>query len=684
MLPALYGATTFLSAFLIFIVQPMLGKKILPWFGGTSAVWNTVMLFFITVLIAGYAYAFGVTKRSSDTSMHIHKILCLVFAFLFIFGWLVYGETPIAPAFSLLGVIQNPVLSILAMLLFGIGLPYAFLGSTSTLLQSWWSTTFGTAPYRLYSLSNFGSLLGLLAYPFVVEPLFTTNTQLTLWSLGFLLTLGLLALISLQQSSRTASSEETLAHISPPVSRLGTRLSWFLLAALPSALLLSATERITTSIAPVPFLWLLPLGAYLCAFIIAWLGWRKWPLPFISIVFMWSAFVILVLEKQVLTALDMASVIVLSTIVLFLSSFLCAHFLYQTRPHESGLPAFYLMIALGGAFGALLVSVVAPLIFTNYAEFPILFGLSLILGAWELLKGLADSVRERRFLFGSLFLFFLLFGVALSNASSPGLYAHRNFYGTLLITTGDAGYGAYKVLSNGSIRHGTQFIDAKMSKLPTTYYTEESGVGLAIDSQRKKKKNLRIGVVGLGTGTLATYCKKGDAFTFYDINPAVIEVARTQFSYLAICPQAEVKEGDARLTLEKEREDKEERYDLLAVDAFSDDAIPVHLLTKEAVELYRARVREDGIIALHISNRYLDLAQIVASISKATGLFAVEVTAKGDKYPDRSTTSDWVLLASDEAILTKPKLSETQTSLDGREGRLWTDQYSNLFGVLKL
>ena len=680
----LYGSTIFLSAYLVFVIQPMLGKKILPWFGGTSGVWNTVMLFFITTLIAGYAYAYFLSRLLPAAQKRVHRIVSLCTIALFIVLWLALGDSPITPSVALVHSSAYPVLSILFMLLLCIGIPYAFLSSTSTLLQAWFTAETGTAPYRLYSVSNVGSLLGVLSYPFVIEPLLTVRAQLILWSIGFLAVLSLLILISLRK--KTAQTNTQSENGPRPHQSYRTYLRWFLLGAIPSALLLAATERITTSIAPVPFLWLVPLGAYLVAFVIAWLGLRRIDAKLVSLVLLWSAFMMLIVDKQSLSGLTMIATVLLIVFVLFLFCFLYAHILYRSRPEPQGLSAFYLMIALGGAFGALLISVVAPLLFRDYAEFSLLFSLAALLPLWEIFKGLARTKRQIVSLTCALALFLLMFGTALVSHKDPTiLFAFRNFYGTLAIRsiTGEDGE-TFLALSNGGIRHGTQFLDAQKSKLPTTYYTEETGVGLVLEALQKKHEALTVGVVGLGTGTLAAYCRPSDRYTFYDINPAVVAIAKGWFSYLSFCKESIVTLGDARLSLEEEHRQGSPLFDLLVLDAFSDDAIPVHLLTKEALELYLDRTKINGVIALHISNRYLDLAPVIAATAEGLGLQRVLIHASAERFPERTSTSIWVLLSREEALFATPTIAEAKSPLEKGHARGWTDQFSNLFYALKI
>ena len=668
----IYAATIFLSSFLLFLVQPLIARLILPWFGGSAAVWTTCMLFFQVLLLAGYAYAHFLERFVQRGRLQplIHTVLLLAAVALL----------PIAPsdAWKPAGD-DEPISRILLLLGATVGLPYFLVASTSPLLQAWFARARpGEDPYRLFAISNLASLVALLGYPFVVEPFLAAGQQVQAWSwlfAGFALLCALVAW-------RTPIGEPTVLE-SADASAMSrtTVVLWLALSATGSVLLLAVTNHLTQNVAAVPLLWLLPLTLYLASFIIAFDGrnWYRpqllWPLVLASL----GAMAWLVADTDY--HFDLAVQLGVFLPGLFLACLFCHGELYRMRPAPRHLTAFYLIVSAGGALGGLLVAVVAPIAFNAYYE----LGIGLVVVG--LLAALRFAALGRIPGFVSLA---VLLG-ATAAAAYDGLrhyedvrLSERGFYGVLRVkeygSPGDPGH--LRRLVHGAIMHGEQYMDDARRSIPTTYYTETSGIAAAIESRGQRP--LRVGVVGLGTGTIAAYGKKGDVYRFYDVDPRVMDIARNEFTYLADShAEIELALGDARLTLEREAP---QRFDVLAVDAFSSDAIPVHLITREALGVYLRHVRPDGIVAFHVSNRFLDLIPVVARLAKENGAHAVLVNDDPDDEDDSlRSRSDWVLVSRDAATLKQPAIVDAgaKPAEDRPEWRTWTDDYSNLVQILK-
>jgi SAM-dependent methyltransferase/MFS family permease len=663
----IYAATIFLSSFLLFLVQPLIARLVLPWFGGSAAVWTTCMLFFQVVLLAGYAYAHWVASKRLYKLIHSALLLAAVLTL------------PIAPAESWkpLGT-EEPVSHILLLLAVAVGLPYFLLASTSPLLQAWYARARPHGdPYRLFAVSNLASLAALIGYPFAVEPVLTASQQVSIWSWLFAAFAALCAVVAWLTPAATEKAEavEEAEEKQQPV------WLWLALAATGSALLLAVTNHLTQNVASVPLLWLAPLTLYLLTFIIAFEG-RGWYRPaLLWIVFLaWlAAMGWLLVDAEHRFDLPVQLAVYLPG--LFLACLFCHGELYRLRPPPRQLTFFYLMVSAGGALGGLLVAVVAPLVFDGYYE----LGLGLV--AVAVLAALRFRALGRVPRYASLA---LLLGVVACAAYEAFHHyedvrvATRSFYGVLRVKEfGEPGAQTHlRRLVHGAIMHGEQYMHDDLRRNTTTYYQPTSGIGAAILSRQDRP--LRVGVVGLGTGTLAAYGRPGDVFRFYDIDPGVVRIARSEFTYLGDSRASiEISLGDARLALERE---PPQQFDVLAVDAFSSDAIPVHLITREALGAYLRHVRPDGIVAFHLSNRFLDLVPVAARLAKEHGLHAYLVRDDPDDEDEtgRSKT-DWVLIARDEAVLKRPVLVEAgaEPAEDQPAWRTWTDDYSNLFQILK-
>lgn len=668
----LYAITIFLSSFLLFLVQPLIARLILPWFGGTAAVWTTCMLFFQCILLAGYAYAHATSAKLGPKGQAIlHTILLAAAA----------ATLPILPdpSWKPEGG-GEPISRILLLLTATVGLPYLLISSTSPLVQAWFSRARpGANPYRLFAVSNFASLLALVGYPLFVEPNLTNGQQVYGWSWMFA---GFAVLCSALAWTAAKAQPGALADASPVVADApaprGRQIAlWLALSATGSVILLAVTNHITQNIAAIPLLWLAPLTLYLLTFILCFEGqglYRQawwWPVVLAAV----GAMAWLLVEPD--HQFDLYVQLGVFLTGLFIACMFCHGELYRLRPANRHLTAFYLWVSVGGALGGLFVAVVAPLAFKAYYE------LGIGLAACALLAAIVYRSLNRIALGASLVLLLGTTGAVTYDAIKFQDYARltvRNFYGVLRVkeygTEGEEDH--LRRLLHGTIMHGEQYMNGSKRQELTSYYQVTSGIGKAIASKQAGGP-IRVGVVGLGTGTLAGYGRKGDFYKFYDINPAVVTIARSDFKYLGDSEaKIEVALGDARLTLER---DAPEKFDVLAVDAFSSDSIPVHLITREALAVYLRHMKPGGIIAFHVSNRFLNLGPVVGQLAKVSGAHAVNVYEKGEE--DR-TQSDWVLVSLDRKALEDKVIKDVSEPVEERPlWRLWTDDYNNLVQILK-
>jgi hypothetical protein len=652
-----------------------MAKQILPWFGGSANVWTTCLVFFQTTLLLGYAYADLVVRRaSSRTQVRVHVLLlalsCIVL--------------PIVPGaqWKPLGT-ESPSLLILALLTATIGLPYFLLSTTSPLVQAWFSRSFpGKNPYRLFALSNLASMLALLGYPIGLEPWVTTRFQSYGWSVAYVV-FALLCAACGWFSLRAASLQEPMrrqdASVPDDVPPTGTRqLLWATLAATGSFLLLAITNHLCQNISSIPLLWVVPLSIYLLTFILCFDG-RGWYRPELFASMLAAALGVMawtLADRNLTHKLELQ--IGVFCVGLFLACMFCHGELARLKPAPRYLTRFYLMVSAGGALGSALVGLVAPLVLPAYFE--LAFGLAACAAL------LAFQVRRRHPVFVALAIVAVLFTVGagawqVHDFFDGTLLATRNFYGVLRVQLyGDADTNRHRSLMHGTILHGSQYLQPDLARRPTTYYTQTSGVGRALESMHPTTRPLKVGVIGLGAGTLATYGSKGDIYRFYDINPAVIVIANRDFTYLKDSEAIiQTPLGDARLNLEREAP---QGFDLLAIDAFSSDSIPVHLLTNEALTVYVKHMKPGGIIAFHLTNRFLDLIPVVRQLADAQHLFSVLVADEGDEGV--ASRSDWVLLSDREASLQVPQIADAASVVPAREElRLWTDDFNNIIQIIK-
>lgn len=763
----LFGITIFLSAFLLFQVQFIIGKQLLPWFGGAPAVWSACQVFFQSALLAGYAYAHAVTRASRPRRQAIIHVSLLALACAWLAVTAVTNGVPLLPGPHFKpDPAADPVQQLLGALLASVGLPFVVLAANAPLVQSWHARAGRPLDqtYRLYALSNAGSLLGLLTYPFGFERVFTLSAQAWVWS-GLFVAFGIACALVARRTMRAAS----VAPVPSPGAAIPqpedepetwrrapswpTLLLWGLLPCAASLMLVATTNQLCQDVAVVPFLWMLPLALYLATFMISFDRPRWYSRGIIAPAALVSGAAIYVARHTATTPVAMQMVVFGLFIFLFC---LIAHGeLARLRPKRAHLTLYYLVIATGGALGAAAVSLIAPAVFSDFWEFhggiaagwlifamawwrdrtspffrgaPAQYAVFVAIVAYALLAaGLAQIPSARVSVehdvvpwFAGILAINLTIIVALLTwyrpvaawAGWPRLFAAltcaafatsvygtwrdrsashlvvgRNFYGVvrLRLYINDSNQLVLQ-LKNGNINHGAQLRDATLRRTPTTYYAPHSGVGLAIEALRERRatRPLHVGVLGLGTGTLAAYAQSGDSFRFYEINPLVIRLSKGDppiFTFVSDSrAEVTVAPGDARLSLEQElRTEAVPPFDLLALDVFSSDAIPVHLMTLEAFEIYRARLRDpDGILAVHTSNRFLDLEPVVAALARRLGLHATMVEDIGGD--PGATPSSWILVTRDASVLA-PILGASTRPLRADEV-LFTDQYSNLFSIL--
>ena len=707
-----FYAVVALSAFLLFLVQPLIAKQILPWFGGSSAVWTTCMLFFQGALLLGYAYA-DVTPRALGTKRQ--PMLHIVVALLALSVLPILAPESWKPVGG-----EEPISRILMLLAVTIGLPYVLLSTTSPLIQSYFARLHpGSDPYRLFALSNAASLIALVAYPLVIEPFVGTRMQAIGWSVLF--AVFVLLLVSLAwRVSRTSRAEvqstpveaaTSTPHPSPlpqgergsvsdfatvaanAVTNAGTnvdtkldtvtQLRWIALSAAGSMLLLAVSNHITQNVASVPLLWILPLTLYLLTFILTFdgTGWYKRP------IFAGPFFVLVIGMCYLLVEKDFQFDLVIQTSVfcvgLFVVCMVCHGELVLSKPAPQNLTRFYLLVSIGGALGALVVSVAAPLLFSTYVETPLALLVAALLfipvahATHPFLRWVAVALAIGAVGTGAWFV---------KQEHNNAVEVTRNFYGVLKVKSYDDPKNEdYLVrLVHGAILHGEQYPNEKWRRLPTTYYTPTSGFGRAVNLQREvspiTNNSQRIGMIGLGVGTVAAYCREGDICRIYEINAEVERLARKHFTYLADSKgKVNVILGDARLSLEREASNQ---FNVLAVDAFSGDSIPMHLITQEAVRAFMGQVSGNGILAYHVSNRFLNLAPVLAEIAAKEKLVGVVVEDPAQKDNSLHSSSTWVLLARNAEAL--KGIGEAGLTLERSAGApLWTDDFNNLWSVVK-
>ena len=725
----LFGVTIFISSALLFSVQPMIAKMLLPLLGGTPAVWNTCMLFFQAVLLAGYAYALLVSRWPLRRQLVV-QLAVLAVAFI---------SLPIRLSSSWVNSVpptEDPSLWLLFCLAASVGLPFFIISSNSPLLQKWFSRTATDSakdPYFLYAASNAGSLLALLAYPVVLEPYFTLRMQSRIWTVLYALLVLLIALHCLvlfrNRDQKTVENKSVLPDEKLTVRR---RLRWLLLAFAPSSLMLGVTNYITTDVASVPLLWIIPLALYLLTMIFAFSRRKFFSARFGDLVVPAATIFLLMLYLADSSGRGSRILILLHLGYFFLAALMCHSQLAEDRPGPQHLAQFYVWLSLGGVLGGIFNAIVAPMLFHAVIEYPLAILLSCLLLPG--LKAGLSGVKERRFDFafpaligastaglgwfahnvlpikmsGSVFVVALplfvayplrkrplrfalsLGAVVLAAALVTGvgrttLHAERNFFGVLRVLS-DRDRDLHSLL-HGSTIHGRQNATPDRRCEALSYYHREGPLGriFAQFQSVRTTTTANVAIIGLGTGATISYARPSEKWTFYEINPAVVSIATSSryFRYLSDCAAAPVEMvlGDARLKL---RNAPDQSYDLLVLDAFSSDAIPVHLMTSQALDLYLSKLAPDGLLVFHISNRNLDLTGVVADLAKTRQLSGLSMLDLTPTQPNGKDPSHWVVLARNSASFGALANDKDATPLvsSGTED-VWTDDFSNILSVFK-
>lgn len=734
-----FALTIFTGAFLLFQVQPLIGKYILPWFGGSPGVWTTCMLFFQLLLLGGYGYAHALGRFKPRTQVIVHLVLLVA----------ALATLPVTPSDSWKPTTsEDPTLRILALLAVSLGLPYLVISATGPLMQEWFRRTSpGVSPYRLYALSNVGSLLALVSYPFFFEITLTRREQAQFWSWGMALYALCCAVCALKlwkhvpATGATAEAKSDDAAATPPT--FTQRALWLCLPASASILLLAVTNKMCLDVAPTPFLWVVPLALYLLTFIISFDS-PRWYSRFYYTIALAGAMVAAAYALIQGPDLGIVAQIVIYSSALFVGCMISHGELYQLRPHPKYLTSFYLMIAAGGAVGGLFVALVAPAIFNNYYETHLSLILCVLLllvislrgkaamtpGRWRLLfltlaavglYGLTTKYHWGYAVGGAVVvaayagwlslrgekapwhastcslmavgLFVLSFALVKQarDAARDALVTARNFYGVLSVFEyeKDRPDSHYYLLLHGRITHGLQFAAESRARQITSYFGPRSGLGLTLKNF-PRQHGQRVGLLGLGVGTVAGYGKKDDYYRIYEINPQVEDIARKPFSYIT---KSEAKidliMGDGRLSMENE---PPQNFDILIMDAFSSDAVPVHLLTREAFEIYGKHLKPDGVILVNISNRYLNLRPVIDNAAREFGYRAHHISSEDGETDEDSDGGAWWLYGSSWMVLSKnaqfmddPQMLSAASPPEANPKKipLWTDDYASMFAILQ-
>jgi hypothetical protein len=680
-----FRLATFSGAFLLFQVQPLAGKYVLPWFGGGPGVWTACMLFFQVLLLAGYAYAHllsRLVRPGTQAVVHVALVLAALFTMPITPGEHWKPATP-----------DHPVSRILLLLTVSLGLPYFVLSATSPLMQAWFSRVRpGVSPYRLYALSNAGSLLALLSYPVVFEPMLSRQAQANWWGWGlggFAVCVAACAwqLYGARPAGDGAITSEVAAGQNPPAPTFGAKALWFALPACASVLLLAITNTICLDVAVVPFLWVLPLSLYLLSFMLCFDNPRWYSRRLYTYALMPAIGLVCLVSYAVHRVPVMHQVVVYSG-ALFVCCMLCHGELYRLKPAPAFLTTFYLLIAAGGAVGGIFVALIAPLIFHTYAELH--WGLWLLSGlliAVHARAGTSLTVGSRRVpgwtcaTVGSA-LAGLLVVVVARQGYTDTIHATRSFYGALSVRERFSPEGFYwtRGLFHGSTMHGLQMLPPKDPLIPVGYYRQGSGVELAL-SRFPRQSQRRIGVVGLGVGTLSIYGKKSDVVRFYEINPEIQRLAESMFTFLAGSQaQVEIVLGDARISLENE---PPQEFDVLVLDAFTSDAIPVHLLTREAFGVYARHLKADGVLLFNITNRHLDIEPVVKTLASELQMQTLTLSTVDPMRPGVVTDLVWMAVSRNQELMNDPVLKQAARERRGPARKVvWTDDHSSLLEVL--
>jgi hypothetical protein len=704
-----FASTILVSAFLLFQVQPLISKYILPWFGGSPAVWTTCMLFFQVALFGGYTYAHLLTRYLSPKGQGIVHLSVMALAIAIMLP-------SIAPAASWKPTdASHPTGRILLLLSATVGLPYFVLSTTGPLVQAWFARTWpGRSPYRLYALSNIGSLAALVTYPFVFEPAFGSDTQAGLWTAAFgifavLCGASALWVFRLRGASGTTGEEaeaDAAGVLVEPIKTaaaaptVGRRILWVTLPACASLMLLATTNYVCQDVAVMPFLWVVPLSLYLLTFIISF-DHPRWyrPLP-MSIL----ALALLLLSAGAaddLISLSKIHINYLHELALYFSTMffaclICHGQLVRLRPDPKHLTEYYLLISAGGALGGIFVSLIAPQIFRTHFEWTLGLGASIALAGavavWEARVRKQPNQGANELLWATAGMVGLaaiggVYWLVRGAADNPHtVYEARNFYGTVAVLEYDRDNPAEhrRYFYSGGTIHGKQFVDPEKRHLPVSYFGPHTGIGRTL-TYFQNRPDTRVGIIGMGVGVVAAYAKPGHYFRFYEINEQVEDVARRYFTYLSDCQgKCDVILADARLALEQELANGQpQRFNVLALDAFNGDAPPVHLLTDEAFQIYLQHLQPDGVIVVNVTNHYINLVPVVTAAAKKHGLGITQVMTKYEPDKLYNRTHFMMLSKNQDFLAANPPVLIEESVQPEFEVPLWTDKYSNLFTILK-
>jgi hypothetical protein len=721
----LFASTMFLSGFLLFLVEPMAARMVLPVLGGVPMVWNACVVFFQIVMLAGYGYALGASRR---LQLRHHVILhaALLAAPAAVLPFMIQAGSATPPE-------GNPLAWLLLLLTRSIGLPFFVLSTSASVFQHWLSRTDHPSardPYFLYSSSNFGCLLALASYPTIVEPLFTLREQTRFWSIGYaefvLLALGC-AVFAWRRNATPVSAADTAGKavtMAAPITAL-RRARWTVLAFVPSSLMLAVTTYISTDIAAVPLLWILPLAIYLLTFALAF-GRHSAAVGAVAKRLLPLLVVPLTVFMVAKVRAPLAAIVTLHLAAFGVMAVNCHVDLADDRPEASRLTEFYFWVSLGGMFGGLFNTLAAPLLFNSIVEYPLvvliaclLFRMSaslkpqradaivplavgaLTAGILILLSArgaplalqvaalsipalLTFSQRRHSPRFGYCVAALTVVSFAFGNASERVLYATRTFFGVYRVSEDLT--GRYHGLAHGTTLHGMQALAPERRGEALTYYHTTGPFGQAWKELPNSVTSGDIGVVGLGIGTLGRYANPAQRWTFFEIDPAIERIARTPeyFSFMDACgDRCRVVIGDARISLARV---PEHAYSLLVLDAFSSDSIPMHLMTREAFSLYLSRLKPDGVLTMHISNRHLHLSPVVARLAENQGLAALQqIDATGPGWPEGKSESHWIVMARNrDELNVLAKDRRWQPLAAGASTPLWTDDFSNILSVLSV
>lgn len=728
----LYTVTLFASALLLFLVQPMVGKMILPKLGGTPAVWNTCMVFFQAALLAGYAYAHGTRAWLGPRRQSLLHLIVLTLPLVVLPIAVAEGTVPPSS--------DSPTAWLLLQLVLGVGLPFFVISSSAPLLQTWFARTGhqqGKDPYFLYAASNAGSLLALLGYPLLVEPNLGLNEQSRVWALGYAFVAVLITgcAVAMWKASwgndqDARFTDNASAESVSPVVSLAERAWWVLLAAIPSSLMLGVTTYVTTDLAAVPLMWVLPLAIYLLTFVLVFA--RRTIVRHALIV---RVFPYLVLPMGILFFFGPRNMewllIPAHFVTFFAAAMLCHGELVRRRPEAGRLTEFYLLMSLGGVLGGLFNAIIAPQAFAGIYEYPLVVALAclvlprpqgeetagarradylvpmgLAVGTAILIGGLqfasqihagwvpplvfisltlvCFTFKARPVRFALSYAVLLVSVAVLANLRSGDiLHAERNFFGVKRVVVDPA--GRLRLLVHGTTSHGCQMLDPARRHEPSSYYHTRGPIGDVFSVYKASSSGGHVGIIGLGVGAVAAYAEPGRQFTFYEIDPAVERIARNPeyFTYLADSPgDCRVVLGDGRLTVAREPDGE---FGLFLLDAFSSDSVPTHLLSREAVELYLSKLSEGGLLAFHISNRYFDFEPLLAQAADELGLaclakFNPLVTVQ-DQADGKLASHCVVMARRAEDLAALAQRPDWRIARRDRGTRAWTDQYCDVVGL---